>query len=56
MTKQNADDPGMVAASPVVHEPGLLQYRIVIRGLGDRHVVHTQVQGDPAPGLRSRLG
>ena len=33
----------IVAASPVVHEPGLLPHRIVIRDLGDEHVVHTQV-------------
>ena len=43
MTKQNTEDPRIVAASPVVHEPGLLPYRIVIRDLGDQHVVHTQV-------------
>ena len=27
----------------MIHEPGLLPYRIVIRDLGDQHVVHTQV-------------
>jgi len=43
MTKQNTENPTIVAASPVVHEPGLLPYRIVIRDLGDQHVVHTQV-------------
>jgi hypothetical protein len=43
MTKQNADDPRIVAASPLVHEPGLLRYRIVIRDLGDELVVHTEV-------------
>jgi hypothetical protein len=31
------------AASPVVHEWGMLPYRIVIRDLGDQHVVHTEV-------------
>jgi len=43
MTKHNAEDPRIFAASPVVHEPGLLPYRTVIRDLGDEHVVHTQV-------------
>ena len=43
MTEQNSEDPRIVAESPVVHEPGLLPYRIVIRDLGDEHVVHTQV-------------
>jgi hypothetical protein len=43
MTKQKAEDPAIVAASPVVHEPGLLPYRIVIRDLRDEHVVHTHV-------------
>jgi hypothetical protein len=35
MTKPNTDDSRIGAASPVVHEPGLLPYRIVIRDLGD---------------------
>jgi hypothetical protein len=53
------EKPSIIAASPVVHEPGLLPYRIVIRDLGDQHVVHTQVfepgneswyqQGDYSP-------
>jgi hypothetical protein len=43
MTNQKTEDPRIVAASPMVHEPGLLPYRIVIRDLGDQHVVHTQV-------------
>jgi hypothetical protein len=43
MGKQKTEDPGIVAASPMVHEPGLLPHRIVIRDLGDQHVVHTQV-------------
>ncbi len=46
MTKQNSEDPRIVAASPLVHEPGLLPYRIVIRGLGDEFVVHTEVLGN----------
>jgi hypothetical protein len=33
----------MVAASPMVREPGLLPHRIVTRDLGDQHVVHTHV-------------
>jgi hypothetical protein len=43
MTKENTDDPKIVAASPMFHEPGLLPYRIVIRDVGNQHVVHTQV-------------
>ena len=43
MTKQKSEDPRIVAASPVVHEPGLLPYRTVIRDLGNEHIVHTQV-------------
>ncbi len=43
MSKQNTEDPRIIAASRVVHEPGLLPYRVVIRDLGDEHVVHTQV-------------
>ncbi len=33
----------IVAFSPLVHEPGLLPHRIVIRDLGEQHVVHTEV-------------
>jgi hypothetical protein len=33
----------IVAASPVVHESGMLPYRIVIRDHGDQHVVQTEV-------------
>jgi len=43
MKNQHTDDARIVAASPVVHEPGMLPYRLVIRDLGDQHVVHTQV-------------
>jgi hypothetical protein len=43
MTKQNTADPRIVAASPLVHEPGLLPFRIFIRDLGDELVVHTEV-------------
>jgi len=43
MNNQHTEDAGVVAASPVVHETGMLPYRIVIRDLGDQHVVHTQV-------------
>jgi hypothetical protein len=43
MNNQNTEEPSIVAASPVVHESGTLPYRIVIRDLGDQHVVHTQV-------------
>jgi hypothetical protein len=43
MTNQSTGDPRIVTASPVVHEPGLLPHRIVIRDLGDQFVVHTQV-------------
>ncbi|MGO9470539.1 MAG: hypothetical protein ACLQIB_42160 [Isosphaeraceae bacterium] len=43
MKNQNTEQPRIVAASPVVHEPGLLPYRIVIRDLGDQLVVHTEV-------------
>jgi hypothetical protein len=35
MKKQRTAKPTIVAASPMVHEPGLLPYRIVIRDLGD---------------------
>ena len=43
MNKQHTEEPRIVAASPVVHESGMLPYRIVIRDLGDQHVVHTEV-------------
>jgi hypothetical protein len=43
MKNQHKEDPRIIAASPVVHESGTLRYRIVIRDLGDRHIVHTQV-------------
>ncbi len=43
MTTKKTEDPRIVAASPVVHEPGLLPYRVVIRDLGDELVVHTEV-------------
>ena len=43
MTKQITEDPTIVAASPLVHEQGLLPYRLVIRDLGDKLVVHTQI-------------
>jgi hypothetical protein len=33
---------GIIAMSPVVHQSGLLQRRIVIRDLGSKYVVHTQ--------------
>jgi hypothetical protein len=43
MTNQPIEGPQIVAASPVVHEPGMVPYRLVIRDLGDDYVVHTQV-------------
>jgi hypothetical protein len=43
MTKQNTNDPRIAAASPMVYDPALLPYRIVIRDLGDQFVVRTQV-------------
>jgi len=43
MNTKLVDESRIVAASPVVHESGMLPYRIVIRDLGDQHVVHTQV-------------
>jgi len=43
MSNQNTEEPQIVAASPIVHESGMLPYRIVIRDLGDQHVVHTEV-------------
>ena len=42
-TEWVSENPTIVAASPVVHESGMLPYRIVIRDLGDQHVVHTEV-------------
>jgi hypothetical protein len=33
----------IIASSPIVHEPGLLPHRIVIRDLGGQYVVHTEV-------------
>ena len=43
MKNQRATASKIVAASPMVHEPGILPYRIVIRDLGDQFVVHTEV-------------
>jgi len=43
MSNQNTEEPRIVAASPVVHESGMLPYRIVIRDLGDQFFVHTEV-------------
>ncbi len=43
MNKQRTAESKIVAASPLVHEPGLLPYRIVIRDLGNQFVVHTEV-------------
>ncbi len=43
MSKQHSEAPTIVAASPVVHEPGLLPHRVVIRDWGDEIVVHTEV-------------
>ena len=43
MKKQRAVKPTLIAASPTVHELGILPYRIVIRDLGDQLVVHTEV-------------
>ena len=43
MSKKHTEKPTIVAASPVVHEPGVLPYRIVIRDLGDQFVLHTEV-------------
>ena len=65
MSKNRTSDSRIVAASPVVHEPGVLPFRIVIRDLGDQHVVHTEVfepdkepwyhQGDYFPKLNDAL-
>ena len=43
MKKQRITESKIVAASPMVHEPGILPYRIVIRDQGDQFVVHTDV-------------
>ena len=43
MNNQQTGESRIIAASPVVHETGLLPYRIVIRDLGDQYVVHTGV-------------
>ena len=42
-TEWVSEKPTIVAASPVVHESGMLPYRIVIRDLRDQYVVHTEV-------------
>jgi hypothetical protein len=39
----NQESNEIIATSPVVHEVGLSPFRIVIRDLGDQHVVHTEV-------------
>ena len=44
MSKKRNEKPTIVASSPMVHEPGILPYRIVIRDMGDQHVVHTEVR------------
>ena len=43
MNRKPAEESRIIAASPMVHEPGLLPHRIVIRDLGDELVVHTEV-------------
>jgi hypothetical protein len=43
MKKQGTVESTIVAASPIVHELGLLPYRIVIRDIGDQFVFHTEV-------------
>jgi hypothetical protein len=43
MKKHRTAEARIVAASPMVREPGILPYRIVIRDLGDQFVVHTEV-------------
>jgi hypothetical protein len=43
MQNQHAEESRLIAASPVVHESGMLPYRIAIRDVGDQHVVHTEV-------------
>ena len=49
MKKQRTVKSKIVAASPMVHEPGMLPYRIVIRDLGDQFVVHTEVNEQQLP-------
>ena len=43
MSKKRIEESSIVAASPVIHESGMLPHRIVIRDLGDQFVVHTEV-------------
>jgi hypothetical protein len=43
MHNQRTEESRIIASSPVVHESGMLLYRIVIRDLGDQHAVHTEV-------------
>jgi hypothetical protein len=43
MHNQHTEESRVIAASPVVHESGMLPYRIVVRDLGDQLVVHTEV-------------
>ncbi len=43
MSKKRTEELTIIAASPVVHEPGVLPFRIVIRDLGAQFVVHTEV-------------
>jgi hypothetical protein len=43
MSEQNTDLPAIIAASPIIREPGLLPYQIVIGDLGYHYVVHTEV-------------
>jgi hypothetical protein len=38
MNNRETEESRIIAASPVVHESGMLPYRIVIRDLGDQHV------------------
>ena len=43
MNNQQTAESRIIAAPPVDYESGLLPYRIVIRDVGDQHVVHTEV-------------
>jgi hypothetical protein len=43
MNRQRRVESKIVAASPMVHEPGILPFRIVLRDTGDQFVVHTEV-------------
>ena len=43
MSKKRTAKSTILAASPMIHEPGILPSRIVIRDMGDQHVVHTEV-------------